>query len=495
MQKSIDPKKNSDKIKPGPTLLGICFIFIAAFLVYAGSLKGQFIWDDDFLIKNNKFITEINADNVTKIFSSNIGSGAGRVFKPYRPVQILSYALDDYLWGDQVFGYHLTNVLLHIGTALAVFWLINILFGDITIAFAASMLFVVHPVHTEAVAYISGRADPLSVLFLLLSLIFYIKFYKSTAPAYLVLLCVSSSAALFSREMSVILPFLIIFWHAVFKEKIRFLPFLPVIISTVVFLVARSQALSAYNFAETAPAFADRLPGVFAAIARYIHILIYPAGLHMGYGDKIFSFGDARVLAGIALLCAAIFLLYKTAGKNRIVSFGAGWFFITLMPQSNIYPVSAYMAEHWLYLPSVGYFLVIGYLIKQIYNMPKFRYFAAVVFWVAVIFYSHKTVRQNDYWRDPETFYENTIKYEKDNPKLYVNFGSILFDKGRYGEAEVNYKKAIELDPKNAYAYYDLGNVYFETGKKDEASALFRQAVGLKPQFREARERLRELGA
>ena len=153
--------------------ISCALIMILGLAVYANSLGGEFLWDDHHLIEDNMTINRWS--KVTRVFTTDIASGAGGKYNFYRPLQIISYMFDYWLWKLNPIGYHLTNILLHILTALCLYWLINLIFKQPMLAFLSSVLFVVHPVHTEAVAYISGRADSLALLFMALCFIFYAK--------------------------------------------------------------------------------------------------------------------------------------------------------------------------------------------------------------------------------------------------------------------------------------------------------------------------------
>ena len=153
--------------------ISIVLIVLIGLAVYSNSLKGQFLWDDEGLIQYNPHIK--NWGYLSKIFISNLRAGAGDSTNFYRPVQVFTYLIDYSLWKLNVIGYHMTNVLLHILVALSIYWLIQILFGDRILSLLTALFFVVHPIHTEAITYISGRADPLAALFILLCFIFYKK--------------------------------------------------------------------------------------------------------------------------------------------------------------------------------------------------------------------------------------------------------------------------------------------------------------------------------
>ncbi|MFH1791185.1 MAG: tetratricopeptide repeat protein [Candidatus Omnitrophota bacterium] len=470
-------------------IVSILTLTILGVIAYGNSLNGGFLWDDDFLVKDNAYIKSFG--HVREIFSSNIGSGAGRAFKPYRPLQIMSYTADYFLWGLDVKGYHVTNMLLHISAAIALLWLLNLLFQDMPLSLIACALFVTHPVHTEAVTYISGRADPLAALFLMLGLVCYIKYVDKPAASPLFFMALCYAMALLSRESAMIFPALAGLCHLASKRKMRAEPFIIMALLSAVFLFIRHEALRNIVFGEPAGGtFAERIPGFFAALAGYFRILIVPYGLHLGYGDKVFAVVSFRVLAGLSvfiILCGAWMKAWRSRGRERVVLFSLSWFFITLLPQSNLYPVSAYMAEHWLYLPSMGFFLVMAWGLVNLYrkNTVVCRASAAVIVSALVIYYASVTRKQNAYWNDPMAFYIATIRYEKDNPKLYNNLGKLYEERGDAAEAVRMYSRALAIKP-DCIAYYNLGNAYMKGGFYRDAVSAYKASVGLRPGFSEA---------
>lgn len=471
-------------------IFAVLAITILGAAVYANSIGGKFIWDDEFLIEENAFIKAPTPGNIRNIFTKDIGAGAGRAFAPYRPLQIASYAKDRFLWGQGVYGYHLTNIALHIMTGLAVFWLALILCKDTFVSGLAAALFVVHPVHTEAVAYISGRADPLSAFFMLLALIFYIKAIDSPKIISYILMGIFFAAAVFSRESALILPALILLYHYAFRKRLRPAGIIIMLAVALLFIISRSAVIGNIHFKAHPATVFQRLPGALAAFADYIKLLFVPAGLHMGYGDRIFAFG-LRSLAGVVLLCSFIVYIFRIRRRGGILFFAAGWFAITLLPQSNLYPVGAYMAEHWLYLPSIGFFLAAAELLRQAIRKGGIFKIAAISLAVAALtLYSYLTIRQNSYWRDPVTFYETTIRYVSDDPKLYTNLANTYYNAGEKEKSVRLYKKALELNPRGAIIYFNLGNALSDLGRRSEAMAAYKRALELKPDFAQAREEL-----
>ena len=214
----------------------ILLIIILGFAVYANSLHGEFIWDDNHLVKNNPHIKSWS--HLPKIFTESIGrSATGVKSNGYRPLQTFSYLINHSISGsNSIRSYHLTNALLHVFVALCIYWLINILFRDRLLSFLTSVFFVVHPIHTEAVAYISGRADSLAVLFMLLSIIFYVKYLRSDRLILNICVCLSYVFALLSKESSLILPLLLLLCHYIHEKKIELKRFSPILAITFIYI-------------------------------------------------------------------------------------------------------------------------------------------------------------------------------------------------------------------------------------------------------------------
>ncbi len=522
-------------------------IIILGFLIYGNCLNGTFLWDDQFLIKDNVDIK--NWSSLSKVFTTDIGSGGGSKFYFYRPLQMLTYMADyslwkldvrgcllmrsreggvlpmenptrDYpfmssrgqgaphdreapVWGypskesrgqgaphdreAPVWGYHLTNIVLHILVALCILWLVTILFGDRLLAFLTALFFVVHPVHTEAVSYISGRADVLAGLFMLLSLIGYIKNLRSRSLGCSLLAPLGYLLALLSKESSIILPVVLLLYHYTFRVKIKMKDFTPIMVIGLVYIAARLTLLRALVPAAAHPATAfERIPGFFVAITAYVRLLLFPFHLHMEYGNRTFDLLDARAITGIAIACIALVYAARNRQRHGLLSFSVFWFFSALIPVTNIYPINAYMAEHWLYVPSIGFFLILARGAGYMYGTRALKAVAVALVLGLVMFYSTATVRQNGYWREPLAFYERTLRFAPDIPKMHYNLGNVLKDMGKAREAIVSYKRAIELNPYYAQAHTNLGLAYKSIGRKEDAVVSYQKAIEIDPAMAQA---------
>ena len=496
LQKHKQKNKQTDDIpqpksplKKSTVWVSVVLIIILGLAVYGNSLPGKFVWDDNNLVKNNSYIT--GWSNTAKIFTTDITAGGGRESCFYRPLQILTYMVDYSFWKLDPKGYHLNNILLHIFAALAILWLVTILYNNWFLSLTTSILFVVYPIHTEAVTYISGRADPLALLFMLLCFIFYIKRASSKSRLLYILMLSSYILALLSRESSLILPVLLLLYHYTFRQGIKAIDFFPISAIALIYILLRLTFLR-YLLPHTyiSTTLIERIPGFFVAITSYTILLFLPFNLHMEYGNQLFHFTDFRAIIGVAILSSLLFYAFRQRRTRQLAFFSICWLFITLLPASNLYPINAYMAEHWLYLPSIGFFLLLTNGLNHIYRKKEFRTFTIILFMGLVIFYSCLTVRQNTYWREPIAFYERTLRYASHSSRMYNVVGFAYYTIKKNEKAVSLYKKAIEIDPSYAKAYNNLGVAYYAINKHEEAIAAYRKAIENEPENARAHNNL-----
>lgn len=463
--------------------LGPCIvIIILGFAVYANCLNGGFVWDDGILIRDNACIK--NWSGLAKVFTQDVGAGAKKEYGFYRPFQILTYTIDYTFWNLNVLGFHLSNVLLHILAALCIFWLVNILYDDSILSLLTALFFVSHPIHTEAVSYVSGRSDSLAAIFMLLCLIFYIKNLSQKSRALYILMLLSYILALLSRENSLVLPLILLLYHYTVRKRFERKQFLALSAFAFIYIGFRFTLLKSFlpDF-PISTNLMQRFPGFFAAVANYLRLLFLPFNLHMEYGNKLFSFSHPQVVFGI--LISLTLLIYAAAQikAKPLTSFSILWFFATLLPYSNLYPLNAYMAEHWLYLPSVGFFLIIAKALSYLYRSTHLKAVSLALIISLLAFYSCLTIRQNSYWQDPLTLYQRTLKYAPDSAMAHNNLGNTYYRLGNKKKAIASYKRAIAANPYYAKAYNNLGFAYYHLGKKEEAVSLYKKAAAARPDY------------
>jgi len=471
--------KNRSEIKK--TLLHIAVIFLTGLLIYLNTLNGDFIRDDHELIKNNVFLKDWAY--LPMLFTKNVGAGAGIKSRSYRPLQMFSYMVGYSLYRLDVRGYHLSNIILHLSVALAFYWLARLLFGRGRPAFFAAFLFTCHPVHTGVVSYISGRADALVTLFLTLAFISYLKAVSGPGSKVRhVFTLTAFAAALLSKEIAVILPVLLLLYHFIYRKKLAPRFFSLICLVTLCYLALRLVSPQArQGLAFSAYAAARRVPGFFAAITGYLGLLLLPITLKVDYGDRLFSAADPRVIAGLFIILGAAFLVMRSTKLDRTVRFSIGWFFVALIPSSNIYPINAYMAEHWLYIPSFGFFLLVAYGLEHLCANERLRKAAVVLLILLAALYGHITFRNNGLWNSPLNFYGTTLKYTPDPSSAHNGLGLAYQKLGEKKEAARHFKRSIEVSPGRAKAYVNLALLYHGEGRDGEAIGLLKKAIRYEP--------------
>jgi len=494
--------------------LCVCLIVLAGFGVYANSLKGEFLWDDEWIVASNPYIRTFKF--LPQIFTTGLfqayGVGKGSF---YRPIQLLTYSLDYKIWGLPPFGYHLTNTILHVSCAILLFIIVNLLTGDRRPGFIAAILFVVHPINTQAVTYISGRADPLSVVFMLASLLCFIKYWHVRNKASRIRLYASSFIffvlALLSKETALVLPLFFVLYVITFEGvpggqkkgqspagtvpfSIIILPFFAII---AFYAILRLTVLnfSEGSFLANTPLYL-RLATTCKNIFAYLGLLIAPVGLHM---ERRIIFVDSIINYKVMFSLIVLFLIFAWMARMRktkpSIFFFAGWFFLGFLPVSNIFPLNATLAEHWVYFPSMGVFALVGigcvWLLDYRKNIGPSKHnlvwlktlgIAVPVFVVtAAVGLGYLTVRRNSEWRDALTLYLATKEYVPGNYKVRNNIGRLYFKKGMTDEAIEEYKVSLEIQPEYAQARSNLGVAYSVKGQHEKAIVEYKKALELRP--------------
>jgi Tfp pilus assembly protein PilF len=459
-------------------LLVFLVISVLSFVVYSNSLHSPFIWDDIGLIVKNPFIQDWH--NGLKIFSDDLYAGTLSGSNFYRPLQALSFIWDYYFWQLDPVGYHITNILLQILVSFLVFLFLRNIIASFSVSFLSAAFFSISPLNTEVVTYISGRAEMLMGVFLFSSLILFIraqgKGYKPKLT-YLVLSFLAFILALLSKELSLVFPLVILAYLFYFRrdsckmpaEIIK--PVLPYIIIALGYIVLR---LTIFNFATFRPAALTEYPlilriTVLPKVAfTYFKLLSLPIGLHMSWtiirpSTFLGLFLSWFILGMICLCCWRI--LSRRRG-SQVFCFMLFWAIIFLLPQSGVFPINAFIAEHFIYLSSISFFVMVVYLLNRYLRKGLFILSAIVL----ILFYGMLTFSRNADWQDPVVFYEKNIRYSPDSFQSHNNLGTEYeYRHNMYQKAIFEYKKALEIKPDLIEARSNLANVYFKIGRFDDA--------------------------
>lgn len=486
----------------------ICLmVFIVASFTYLNTLKGDFVWDDEYLVVKNSQVKSFT--HLGGIFKNYLGYGSGNINNFYRPLQELSYMVDYSVWGENPFGFHLTNIILHALASVLVFIFLFYLCADKLTSGLSALFYAVHPVHTEAVSYIAGRTDSLYLCFMLLSLILFIRYAQSfkrnkRKEHLFYLSLVLFIFSLLAKEIAMVTPALIFLYVFFFlrlpatKEsykrlKWKFLPFAGIL---AVYVLLRLTVLDFSNIAPASIFKAVPLGYRFLTFLRslpvYIRIIIAPFDLHMertmAISRSFLSTGAVLTLIGLAIALWLVWISYK---RNRIVSFAILWFFINLLPVSNIIPINSFIAEHWIYASSIGIFFLMSLGIVWVYrniipdkNIWKGGYLILIGFILGA--YAFISVGRNIEWSDEVLFYKSTLRYQKGNSRIYLNLGNSYVERGNLKMAEKEYREALKINPEYAAAYGNLGSIYLRQDRNKEAKEMLMKALEVRPFYPEA---------
>lgn len=484
-----------------PSLIVILFI-AAGFILYANSFQNQMFWDDDDSILKNRYIQDWQY--VPKYFSENFIAGAGFLSDYWRPVLLSVFSLEWHLWKDWAPGYHFVNTSFHIANAVLLFFILFILFKKKWLSFFTALVFLIHPLQTEVITYVSGLGDPLSAFFIFSGIFFYLKFRISkSAPLksnFYFLSLLMYVFGLMSKETAIIMPafiFIVDFFFsdgADVREKLKSAgkAILPFIIIGFAYILLRATVLNfknTFNLYNEENLFTSnfhvRFFTFFRVLTIYFGLLFLPLNLHMERSvEMAASWNSFSVIFGALIFFGLLALAFSRLKRFPILSFGIFWFFIGLAPTSNLLvPINGLLYEHWLYLPLIGIFLMLFWLAGAAAKKYGLQKISIGVLMVFLIFLSVLTIDRNKDWRDPITFYEQTLKYAPASYRVINNLGMAYADEGDYQKAEDVYKKAIAVNPLSQVAYHNLANAYRAMDKRDLAVENFETAISLDPKF------------
>ncbi len=491
------------------------FVIITAtiFIAYFGALKAGFVYDDEHLIARNAIIK--NLSNFPDYFRTDLFSekAGERVSNSYRPVQTISNALDYWLYALEPYGYHLTNILLHLFNVILVFLFFRHISNNDILSLSAALLYSVHPINTQSVVYIAGRGDVLMSITAMLSLIFFTR-YKNRSYRFLALSLFFYVLSILSREASMVVVPAILSGYALYfrkKEPAIFHALLAYPIVALVYLAARSMVLKAHigsiglEYFPLLQRIITSIKGLFISL----RIMILPYDLHFDRSvpieRSVLALSAVIPILGLFLMIWAAVWLYKKGldGQHqteKLVSFGLFWYMASMIPYLNIIPLQVFVSDNWLYWPSLGIILAFVAVIAHFYcrigpqAAPRLlRGFIILFVLAALIVYGAVTVKRTADYRSSEKLYLKNLEYEP-NVKFYYMLGTIYGSDGRYDMAIREFKKAIEADKAlpNLFVFnarFNLGVTYVKLGRVEDGRKEFNFLMDLKNVPAEVRDR------
>jgi tetratricopeptide (TPR) repeat protein len=514
LQNRIQPgAKNPSRLIlwTGP-IAAFLFISILGTLVYLNSLGVSFHFDDTENIVENPFIKRLG--NLLNPSSILFG---GRI------VGYFTFALNYRFGGLSVFGYHLINLIIHISNALLVYGFIRLLVQSPrmntqpsltrvapAIALGTALLFVTHPVQTQAVTYIVQRFASLAALFYLLTVIAYLKWRLSTPESkhrhlWYATAFIATVLGMKTKETTFTLPFMLLLVEFVFfgpPTRKQWLALTPFFLTLPIIPFSRPDALGtgsdALARAATDLGRWDYLCTQFRVIMTYLRLLVWPVDQNLAYDyPASHSLLDPPVFLSFlflsALFAAAVYLVFLSRRaaadpRLRLIGFGLLWFFVTLSIESSIIPIRDVINEHRLYLPSAGLFLGVG--VAVLGYAGRARVWAAMGIGLLVLIFSVLTFERNLVWRDELSLWTDVVRKSPNLALGYYSLGAAFANQGKLDEAIKNYARSLELDPKDPRTHYDLANAYKKAGRIEESIREYQSAITLVPGYAEAHNNL-----
>ncbi len=495
----------------GWPLLAIWGLVLAA---YSNSFQSGLVLDNASLIGQDPRIRQANAQNVESILE-----GGYRYRNPdvglYRPLTTLSYLANYAVFGNgpHPIGYHCVNLALHFMNVSLVYAIGLIVFGETAPAFALAALWGLHPLLTESVTNIVGRADLLAAFGVLAGLLCYVK--ASTAPprswlAWLAGLAGAQTVGIFSKESAVVLPGVIFLYSLVWngrpgwRRRAAAYGAMALPLAAFFFMRAQLRQHMVIPFADNplvnAGFWTARLTAV-KVIGEFLWLFLWPARLSADYSFNavpLFSWHatsaeDLKALLALAVCVLAAALIAVLAVRARRmekpVLFFLAFFFLSLLPTSNlILLIGSIMAERFLYLPSVG---LAGLAAAVIYLLSREnllrRRINPRVAWAAVLLTSlalgARTYARNFDWKDELSLWSSAVSAVPGSAKAHYDFAKALEPlPGRMPEAIVEYRESLRIDGNHADVHNNLANALAEVpGRMPEAIAEYQAAMRLQP--------------
>jgi protein O-mannosyl-transferase len=511
---SLETKSNSapaDPSAPAGTRLHIPEWLLATLLalttvaLYWPATRCNFINYDDpaYVMANPEVQAGLSWAGVKWAFLNPVASN-------WDPLTVLSHMAACQLFGLNPWGHHLTNVLFHALNAALVFLLLYRLTAAKWRSTMVAVLFAVHPLHVESVAWVAERKDVLSTFFFLLTLLAYARYVKkSTAPGpqskvFYGLALLGFALGLMSKPMLVTLPFVLLlldWWplkrftnyklrNTIFPLTREKLPFfgLAAAASLVTFMVQRHGG--AVKLVQSLPLGA-RAGNALISYCRYLGKLFWPVDLAVFYPHPGYWPLEQVLLAG-GLLLGITGLLFEMRRQYPFMLMGWLWYCGTLVPVIGLVQVGKQsMADRHSYIPSIGVLILVIW--GACVLTRRWRYLVVALSaagCAAIVLCVGLTRQQVGYWEDSETLFRHALAVTENNFLAHNSLANTLLQKGRVDEAIIHFQKALQIKPDDAGAHIDLGNALLEKGDVAEAIAHYQTALQIEPGFVEIHDNL-----
>ena len=476
-------------------LVGIVALTV---VIYFNSLNNQFTnWDDDKYITANNDIRTLHGDSVIytvkKAFTTyEVGN--------YHPLTTLSYCFEYTLFALNPLPYHITNLLIHLFNTTLVFGFIWLLTRQQLVALITALLFAIHPLHVESVAWVSERKDVLYAFFYLAALCMYLLYLKADRRKYFFYATtfLLFGLALLSKGMAASLPlvfFIIDFFlgrKLTVKTTLEKLPFFVLsLIFGYVAIIAQGSAMHP-DIGYYTPF--ERVLLTCYALLLYWEKFLTPFNLSSfyTYPDKTDGKYPLMIYIAPAIVLLILFLVYKSKRSGKDIWFGFGFFFCTIALVLQIVPVGgAIISDRYTYLPYIGLFFILGRWFANLWEnkyekLQGLKVPTAIMLAFFVLIFSFLAAQRSEVWHDSIKLWSNVIEQNTGNRDVFFARGLAYDEAGQTELAIIDYTSAIQLNPGKASSYFVRANCFFHLHKYPEAIRDYFAGLALEPGNAEA---------
>ena len=490
-------QKNNTTSKSRNTFIIVAVVLLIAIptFIYKNSLNNQFTrWDDDAYITENTGIRTLHGDSLSITFKNTMSS---YVKGNYHPLTMLSYCWEYNKSKLNPKPYHVHNLILHILNTLLVFGFIWLLTQQYLVAFITALLFSIHPMHVESVAWVSERKDVLYSFFYLAALCTYILYLKNKKQKILLygLTFLLFCFGVLSKAMAVTLPIAFFAIDYFLNRKITtktILEKLPFIILSFIFGYIAVEAQKSAHYISTVIAehsLLDRMLFISYEVMMYLWKLILPVNLSCFYDYPVKQNGMYPIGFYVSplVMFALGFFIYKSMRFGKDVVFGVLFFFITIALVLQILPVGgAIISDRYSYLPYIGIFFIAARWINNVIENKneqnsKFKTPSLAVLIVFSMMCCYLSFQRTKVWKDTITLWTDAIdKFDGSAQSFNARGDGYNYIK-QYDKAVIDLNRAVELKQDYPDAYYNLGRAQFYLGKYKEAIQDYTLAIQYNP--------------
>ncbi|MFT5169698.1 MAG: tetratricopeptide (TPR) repeat protein [Candidatus Omnitrophota bacterium] len=496
-------------------LLPLLFVWGIGALIYSNSMHGQFQFDDMGYVARNDAIRDIK----------DIGAIWNALNHPTRFLGFISFAINFHFHHNEVYGYHMTNMIIHLIGSGMVLWFVRLLFrtprveslngvskevydNRYWICSFIALLFVAHPMATQAVSYIAQRLASMATLFYVTSLCFYLKGRLAKDKVIVKRLWLFgfgffALCGMFTKQITFTIPFMVILLELYFlnnddnplnkfKSFLKLKYILPFCISLLLVpwmmhfgfaAIFQANIASGSHIGDTIT-FWNYFPTQMTVVPHYIRLLFIPIGQNLDYDWQVVGgILELKPLLGFLFLASVLFFAIKSFKKNIFLSFGIVWFFLTASIESSIIPIRHVIFEHRVYLPLIGFCI---FLIPVLFKLLRNKFIFIAVSCALIATCGYLTYERNKVWLNHFTMWSDVKKNYPDKARPYNNLAIYYLERQENDEALVELNQALELDPNFAEALNNRGVVYKRRGLYELALKDLDRAIEINPSYIDA---------